>query len=228
MLSSFPTETVQIRKPDGTLYRIVGHIQPRLFTTEDTSNPIDEGDIIERTLPNGKTELYEIFEADFYSRSTIMDDHYQCKIKKASVAARQRQANAIRVTTGDNARVTIASDGATAIDKSSNVITLAAARSDDEVDFDKWQHDVAEILLMVVNAQDKLEEDYRAVNAAVWKLAKVDIEQAQSLVELQESVKALLTSDDISALRRLRTLSSAIAINIVSSEIFQLIAPILD
>ena len=98
LLSHFPSETVRVVKPDGSRHEVHGSVQPTLLVTEDVSPPIDEGDIVERDLPNGKVEVYEVLEANFYQRSPILGEHYQCKIRKTA---------AVRNLTAPQATVTM-------------------------------------------------------------------------------------------------------------------------
>ena len=56
--------------------QIPADVQSKTIFIDDASLPIEEGDIIERQLPNGLLERYEVADRGFW------DDHYQVKVKR--------------------------------------------------------------------------------------------------------------------------------------------------
>lgn len=84
--------------------------------------PVEEGDLIERTLPNGVVERFVVEDRGYMSGGMSFGAHYQMKVRRDST---QSDARPVGVTvynvTGANARININST-----DSSSNVINIAA------------------------------------------------------------------------------------------------------
>ena len=86
MLDNFPTESLKLIKADGKIAEgIIGLVSTSKGKVhiEDTSVDIEEGDTIERTLPNGKHEQFTVLDSGFV-RGTggHIPDHYQVKVEK--------------------------------------------------------------------------------------------------------------------------------------------------
>lgn len=67
---------VSLIKHDGNRYdNIRANLQSNVgkMLTQDTSTPFEEGDLIERTLPNGIIEQYEIVQINYSRDFTNMD-----------------------------------------------------------------------------------------------------------------------------------------------------------
>jgi len=49
---------------------------------EDGNLPVEEGDVVERKLPNGMIETYAVEERGFRKGMHSIPDHYQMKVRK--------------------------------------------------------------------------------------------------------------------------------------------------
>ena len=59
-------DAVRIRKKDGTLSRPYKcNVQPNQIRIMESVIDVEEGDSVERELPNGKIETYAVLEAQF-------------------------------------------------------------------------------------------------------------------------------------------------------------------
>ena len=84
MLSSFPKSTISIVNRDGdVLYQNIKAVfADNMFLIEDIKLIFEEGDIIEKLLPNGKSERYEIIETGFTEGLSTIPAHFQTKVRK--------------------------------------------------------------------------------------------------------------------------------------------------
>jgi len=84
MLSSFPKSTISIINRRGeVLYQNIKTVfADSIFLIEDTTLIFEEGDIIEKTLPNGISERYEILETGYTEGLGSISAHFQVKVKK--------------------------------------------------------------------------------------------------------------------------------------------------
>lgn len=83
MLSAFPTDRVKIIKRNSSVIENVEALvdQTKVFI-DDASIDIEEGDIIERTLPSGSKEQYLVIDRGFYKGAHGIPDHYQATVEK--------------------------------------------------------------------------------------------------------------------------------------------------
>ena len=83
MFSGFPAENVRIIKQDNSVIENVkALVQREKIFIDDGSLNIEEGDVIERTLPSGNQEEYLVVDRGFYRGAHGIPDHYQIKVKK--------------------------------------------------------------------------------------------------------------------------------------------------
>ncbi|RFU93664.1 hypothetical protein DYP60_13635 [Sphaerochaeta halotolerans] len=84
MLSGFPKSTISIINRDGeVLYQNIKAVfADNMFLIEDIKLIFEEGDIIEKLLPNGKSERYEILETGFNEGLSTIPAHFQTKVRK--------------------------------------------------------------------------------------------------------------------------------------------------
>lgn len=120
LLDGLTCEGLTLMKVNGEKRTFIGHAQPKLIITTDTSLPVEEGDTIERLLPNGMSAGWIVEEANLYRALGSIADHYQLKIRKASQlrAAPSGVTNIYNVQ-GPNARVNVQST-----DQSRNVANV--------------------------------------------------------------------------------------------------------
>ena len=85
MLNNFPRDTAKIIKQNSSVIDDVMALFDReLILIEDGSLPIEEGDIIERTLPSGLKEQYLVTDRGFCNAFHGFPAHYQIKFEKLS------------------------------------------------------------------------------------------------------------------------------------------------
>src|SRR2546425_12187666 len=106
-LQIFMAETVILRKKNGERYEFKANVQPTQITTDQAKLPVEEGDFIERALPNGNLETYLVMDRGFYSRFGGVPDHYQMKVRKESAidSARKSAAQIYTISSSPNARI---------------------------------------------------------------------------------------------------------------------------
>lgn len=91
MLSAFPTETLILHKKDGTTTSVTALVDRDAIHTDDVTVVIEEGDIYERTLPNGAKEYYRVTDRGFYKGDHGIPDNYQSKVEKISKNVAERE-----------------------------------------------------------------------------------------------------------------------------------------
>ncbi len=82
-MRGFPTEFVNIIKQDGTIIKDVkALVSSNQVTIDDSKISIVEGDTIERSLPNGDKEFFQVTDRGFFKGMGGIPDHYQVKFQK--------------------------------------------------------------------------------------------------------------------------------------------------
>jgi hypothetical protein len=66
MLETLTSDPLILRKADGTVRKFRGLISRGTLTTFESTLPCAEGDTVERELPNGQSEKFEILELGFH------------------------------------------------------------------------------------------------------------------------------------------------------------------
>jgi hypothetical protein len=122
----------------------------------------------------------------------------------------------------------LAVDGSHVAAPGSAQAVKAPASTPQEVTRDQFERDVIDILHLLADAQDQLEAEYEPVRKALRKLNQLDLERNVIIPELQAKYDDLLSTQDKTALQRLRETSGEVATNIVSSGLWSyLIQPII-
>jgi hypothetical protein len=94
-------DTVTLVRPNGEkIEGINAGVQPTRVFIDDQKLVINEGDYIERILPNGKLERYLVHEANIYPRSG-----YQLVVKRDGILSEQAISTTHNYFYGSNARV---------------------------------------------------------------------------------------------------------------------------
>ena len=91
MLSAFPTETLILHKKDGTTTSVTALVDRNMIHTDDVTVVIEEGDVYERTLPNGAKEYFRVIDRGFYKGDYGIPDNYQSKVEKISKNTAERE-----------------------------------------------------------------------------------------------------------------------------------------
>lgn len=118
MFSSMMNDVICVVKPDGRRFDDIRSVVSRdTIVFDDVKVPLEEGDFIERRLPSGITEIYEVTDRGYFSGQGGIPNHYQAKVRKTtSPPPRYQRAVNIHVT-GPNARVNVDST-----DNSTNIV----------------------------------------------------------------------------------------------------------
>lgn len=81
--SSMCNDMVTLVKKDGSVYdKIKASVQSNKIYIFDEKLPIEEQDIIYRSLPSGLVEKYEVIDRGFFSAIGGIQSHYQTKVRK--------------------------------------------------------------------------------------------------------------------------------------------------
>ena len=110
-------DVITVVKADGRRYeKLKALVERAAVIFDDVRVPLDEGDHIERALPGGRTELYEVLDTGFQRGGGAIPDFYHAKVRKTT--SRSPHGGATNVTiSGHNARLNIGS-----VDSSTNVV----------------------------------------------------------------------------------------------------------
>lgn len=121
-MRSMMNDVVTLVKSDGRQFAdIPANVQPKMIFIDDGKIPIEEGDHIERLLPNGLLERYLVLDRGFFGASGGFKDHYQIQVRKVTAIPRDPVAQTtIYNLHGANSRVNIQSH-----DQSTNVVTVS-------------------------------------------------------------------------------------------------------
>lgn len=83
ILSCFPRELVRIIKQNScSIDNVEALVDSNLIFIDDATLDIEEGDIVERTLPSGSIERFSVTDRGFMRGMNGIPDHYQLKVKK--------------------------------------------------------------------------------------------------------------------------------------------------
>jgi len=83
LFHGLPAEKVRIIKQDeSVIENVAALVQREKIFIDDGTLDIEEGDVIERTLPSGAREEYIVEDRGFYRGAHGIPDHYQIKVKK--------------------------------------------------------------------------------------------------------------------------------------------------
>lgn len=106
---------VTVIKPDGQRFEDTEagvHIDKGLIILNDPTLPLEVGDLVERKLPSGLVDRFEITEPGFREGSHRLPDHFQAKVKRWQEPKEQNAAtagNVIYNLHGQNSKVNIGS-----------------------------------------------------------------------------------------------------------------------
>lgn len=76
-------DKVSIVKQDGRRFDdIRANVQQGIIFIDDASLPVEEGDRIKRTLPNGLIESYLVVDRGYYERVGGIPAHYQIEVRR--------------------------------------------------------------------------------------------------------------------------------------------------
>lgn len=122
-MRSMMDDVVALVKGDGRRFeKIDANVQPKMIFIDDAKIPVEEGDHIERRLPNGLLEQYLVLDRGFFTGGGGIPDHYQIQVRKVTAIPRSPMSQTIIYNLhGANARVNIQSH-----DQSTNVVNVSA------------------------------------------------------------------------------------------------------
>ena len=109
LFSGFPTEKVRIIKQDSSVIDDVkALVQSKMVFVDDGTIDIEEGDIIERTIPSGSKEQYLVIDRGFHKGMHGIPDHYQIVVEKQSnlkKTDREQVINQYNITNADKVNI---------------------------------------------------------------------------------------------------------------------------
>jgi hypothetical protein len=121
-----PDRIALIKSNGMKIPEIAAFVQSEIIFINDASLPIEEGDEIERILPNGLIEIYVVKDRGYFAKPS---PHYQVKaIKKTSLSVERVAPSTIIHQHGENPRVNINST-----DLSSNIINKVDLNTFEEI-----------------------------------------------------------------------------------------------
>ncbi len=121
-IRSLLRERCTLVKPDGQRFSSIlsGFQVDKITLIDDAKLPVEEGDVVERKLPNGLLEEYVILDRGFYPARGGFPAMYQAKVrKKTSLPSPVGGGQTVYNLIGPNSRVNIRSH-----DASQNVIAV--------------------------------------------------------------------------------------------------------
>lgn len=103
-MQSFSRDIIIIKKKNGeVLTNIKAMVQPKVIFINDKTLKIEPCDIIERMLPNGIKERYEVIDPQYFDNP---EGHFQIKVRKLGLNEAKISQNTINHNyTGNNFRV---------------------------------------------------------------------------------------------------------------------------
>ncbi len=116
------TDIISLVKQSGARVEgIKANVQSSLIVIADESLPAEDGDFIERSLPNGYTERYLILDIGFHNSASRghVPNHFQMKVRKETSLLPGQTPSVVNTYNlhGSNTRVNIGST-----DNSSNIV----------------------------------------------------------------------------------------------------------
>lgn len=92
MFGEMMNDIVTLEKQNGEKFEnIPADVQSNMIFINDAQLPIEEGDKLLRTLPNGLTESYIVVDRGFYEAFIDFPAHYQVKVRKSSTINTQQK-----------------------------------------------------------------------------------------------------------------------------------------
>jgi hypothetical protein len=158
MFDDMMNDVISVLKPDGRRFdRLKSVVERDAIIFDDVNVPLEEGDHIERQLPGGRTELYEVLDSGFNRGGGGIPDFYHAKVRKTtSRLPRHGAGTTTHVTmTGPNARLNVGS-----VDASTNIVNA------------QIPHEVFQELIATLRAQVASPKELDTLVHQVEKLEK--------------------------------------------------------
>ncbi|QHN03407.1 hypothetical protein FTO74_08555 [Granulicella sp. WH15] len=121
-------------KNDGRKIDFKGLLSQKTLTTFNHTLQVEDGDTVERTLPNGTLERFQVMDTGYHpGLSGAISPNYQMKVEKLGTPIPSLRASAANVTNiynvhGPNARVNLQS-----VDSSSNIANIGETELFDKI-----------------------------------------------------------------------------------------------
>jgi hypothetical protein len=186
--NAFPHEDFFLIKPDGERHSGRGLWGTNHVTVFDRSFPVAIGDTIERPLPNGIVERYEVLEIGFAKGMDAIPDSYDIKLRNASARPAASPTPVVNHHTTYNIHGVAAAVGPRATATGNTLVGHAT----------QWNG----------LDRDQLAADVAKLRAALVKEASEDDDAAAALGPVGEANKALKAGDEsgfMGAMKKLRT-----------------------
>ncbi|MBU3128738.1 hypothetical protein [Clostridium tagluense] len=110
-MMNFDSDIIVLLKENGERYEnIKADVQTKIIFINDASLPIEEGDKLLRTLPNGLVESYSVIDRGYYNSMGGFGAHYQVKVSKEKGTLTKSNVTNNYHADGNNARINIDSN----------------------------------------------------------------------------------------------------------------------
>ena len=206
VISTLSNDKINVISQDGTRIEGLGAVVERgRILIDGVKHVIREGDQIERALPNGETELYEVIAREYMTG--LGGGALAYTIITVQRGARKTHSKGELGVNyhiyGPNARVNSHS-----VDVSTNVATIdshieggqnitgwsltADGLSEDYLLLqDEYDRDLVEIISALVDAKNQLEDDYFEVKQVLTELLRLQVED-RSVAAVREEVAPII------------------------------------
>ena len=111
-------DIVTVINSDGRVENVKASVQREIYI-DDVSIPIEEGDLIERQLKNGRTEVMQVTDVHLWTGAYGISDYYEIKYERGSARSKKARSGDVNVTVTDSLQPHINIDS---VDQSVNVI----------------------------------------------------------------------------------------------------------
>ncbi|CAM2164960.1 conserved hypothetical protein [Paraburkholderia sacchari] len=105
----FGKDKISIRKQNGENFDDrFATVSSDLIVYKGSAPLIESGDLIERKMSNGGTEIFRVIDPGFYEGHSAIGPHYQMKVQKLGLVEAKQAVESITHNyhiTGDNARI---------------------------------------------------------------------------------------------------------------------------
>jgi hypothetical protein len=132
-LQSMTNNPFTLVKNDGRNFDFKGLLTQGTLTTFNHTLLVEDGDTVERRLPNGTLERFHVLDTGFHPGLHSIQPHFQMEVEKLGTPIPSLRASSGNVTNiynvhGPNARVNLQS-----VDSSSNIATIGETELFDKI-----------------------------------------------------------------------------------------------
>lgn len=126
--ADFMTDNIVLKKKNGGEFlNLKAQVSKKGIFLDRGDVLIESGDVIERRMSNGGTEVFEVIDPGFHEAWEGMEAHYQMSVRKLGLSETQKKhQNVVYNVTGHNARInTNSTDNSVNVVSESSELLLA-------------------------------------------------------------------------------------------------------